>query len=100
MAGRDVEIARLKSELADALTHRARLHEELVHLTAHIHDIRAAFGNPFYYSHPEEPDEGIENYTGNSSHKLGLQSLLDYMRIEKKIGRLKEQLDAAERLES
>jgi hypothetical protein len=85
--------------VSEALTTKARLQEELVHLAAHIHDIRAAFGNPFYYSHPEEPDEGVEHYTGNSSHGVGLQTLLDYMRLEKTIGRLTEQLNAAERVE-
>ena len=37
MAGRDVEIARLKSELADALTQRARLHAPALSLARSRH---------------------------------------------------------------
>jgi hypothetical protein len=67
-----------------------------MHLAAHIHDIRAAFGNPFYYSHPQEPEEGIANYTANSSHKIGMSTLLAFMRVERHVVRLNAQLRALE----
>ena len=94
------DIARLRQQLSDAEAEHARLLEEVVHLAAHIHDIRAAFGNPFYYSHPEEPDEGVSNYTGGRSHAVGMPTFLAFRRVERAIARLKarlQELDAPSR---
>jgi cell division protein FtsB len=55
------DVARLRQQLVKAEAERTRLAEEIANLTARIPEIRAAFGNPFYYSHPEYPDEGIAN---------------------------------------
>jgi len=90
--GRHEEIARLHRQLDDAQAKRAALLDEVIHLTAHIPEIRRAFGNPFFYSHPEEPDEGIVNYTGTSSHGVGFSTLVAWRRAEREIGSLKEQL--------
>jgi len=53
------------------------------------HKKRRAFGNPFFYSHPEEPDEGIANYTGSSSHEFGFPTMRAWRRVEREINRLK-----------
>jgi hypothetical protein len=89
---RRTEVERLRIALADAKARRTSLIEELQHLAARLPEIRREFGNPFFYSHPEEPDEGIANYTGNSSHGVGLPTLLAWRRVERELNRLKEQL--------
>jgi hypothetical protein len=85
-------IARLQQQLSDAQAKRAALLEDVIHLTARIHETRREFGNPFYYSHPDEPDEGITRYTGNASHKVGQSTFQELRRVERELLRLKEQL--------
>jgi hypothetical protein len=58
---RDAEVRRLQAALAEAKARRTRLMQEVLHLTARLPEIRKEFGNPFYYSRPDEPDEGIAN---------------------------------------
>jgi len=85
------EIPRLRQQLADVKARRAALLEEIVHLAARMPEIRREFGNPFYYSHPEEPDEGIANYTGNAS-ALGLPTISALHRVEREIERIRAEL--------
>jgi hypothetical protein len=89
---RGTEIERLALAWADAKMRRAGLIEELTHLAARVPEMRRECGNPFFYSHPEEPDEGIANYTGDSSHAVGLPTLLAWRRVEREINGLEEQL--------
>lgn len=89
---RQEEIARLQRRLDEAQAKRAALLEEINHLVARLPETKRAFGNPFFYSHPEEPDEGIANYTGTSSHGVGFATLVTWRRAEREISSLKEQL--------
>ena len=89
--GTHIEIVRLQQQLCELEAKRAALSEELVHLTAWLPEIRKEFGNPFYYSNPTEPDEGIANYNPHGSH-VGLDTLLDFLRVERELTRIKEQL--------
>jgi hypothetical protein len=61
---------------------------------ARLPDIRAAFGNPFYYSHPKHPDEGKGNFTGPRSHEVSLPTVLELIDVEREIRRLEAELDA------
>jgi hypothetical protein len=67
---------------------RQRLVQELIHLSANIHEIRRIVGNPFCYSNPEHPEEGAANYTGGSSHEVILPTMVRLRRIEAEIRRL------------
>src|SRR5262252_1980665 len=87
---RQAAITALRQQLAALNVRRAALVQECVDLAAWIPAFRKEFGNPFYYSHPTEPDEGIANY--NSNGHMGGQTLSDLTRVERELARLKEQL--------
>ena len=91
---REHEVERLEAELAELRAKRVQLVEELVHLAARMPEIRREFGNPFYYSHPEEPDEGIANYTGNAIHEIGGPTLSAFFRTNREIERIRAELTA------
>jgi len=61
-------------------------------LAARLPEIRAAFGNPFSYSRPEHPDEGEANFTGHSGHEVSLPTILELLRVEREIKRLRAEL--------
>ena len=84
----------LRGRLADLMARREVLMAECTHLTARLPEIRAAFGNPFFYSRPSEPDEGKANYTGQRSHDVIVPTLLDFINVEREIARLKSELTA------
>jgi hypothetical protein len=86
--------AELLERLAEAESKQAALMEEAVELAARIPDIRAAFGNPFSYSRPEHPDEGPANFTGYSSHAVGLPTFLELGRVAQRTRQLKADLAA------
>ena len=86
--------AELLEQLVEAESKQAALIEEAVELGARIHDIRAAFGNPFSYSRPEHSDEGAANFTGYSSHAVGLPTFLELGRVAQRIRDLKAELAA------
>ena len=89
---RTSEIERLVKELAEATARRGALVEEAQEFAARIHEIRAAFGNPFFYTKPENADESVANYTGSSSHEVVLPTLLALRRVDQDIGRLRTAL--------
>lgn len=89
---RDLEVQHLKWELAEAHTRRRQLLEEIVHLAAQLPEIRRKFGNPFYYSHPEEPDEGIANYNPNPGEGRGSATWRGLKRIERELERMQARL--------
>ena len=80
------ERLRLAQQTETALTN------ECVELAARLHDIRAAFGDPFAYSHPRDEAEGMRNFTGASSHDVVLPTLLALRRVKEEIQRLKSEL--------
>src|SRR5215470_5614294 len=93
---REHEVERLEAKLAELRAKRVELVEELVHLAARMPEIRREFGNPFYYSHPEEPDEGVANYTANASAEIGLPTIWALKRIERELARIRAELRRAE----
>ena len=88
----------IESELRDSLAAAERrrdvLRAECIELATRLPEIRATFGNPFYYSRPEHPDEGEANFTGPNSHEVGLPTILELLSVEREIKRLKTELDA------
>ena len=88
------EIERLQRELSETTARRDALRSEMLDLTASIHDIRKAFGNPFFYSHPEHDDESAANYTGFSSHDVFLPTAMAIKRVDRELARIREWLRA------
>ena len=88
----DDEENRLRQQLAALQAERAALAEELMHLAGRMPEIRRAFGNPFYYSHPEEPDEGIAHYTGNSSFEISAPTFWELKRVDRALARINDEL--------
>ena len=91
-AAREREVQRLTAALAEAKTRRAQLREEVVHFAARFPEIRREFDNPFFYSNPEEPDEGIANYTGNASHEVTAPTMMAFMRAVREVERIRAEL--------
>ena len=88
------EVERLERALSEATARRHALLSEIENLTASIHDIRAAFGNPFFYSHPEHEDESAAHYTGFSSHDVFLPTVIALRRVDRELSRIRERLRA------
>jgi hypothetical protein len=89
---RAIEIERLFKELAEATARRGALLEEAQEFAARLHDIRAAFGNPFFYSKPESADESAANYTASSSHEVILPTVLALKRSDQDLRRIRNAL--------
>jgi hypothetical protein len=81
--------SKLRRRLDEAERRAKTLRAELIDLAALAPNIRAAFGNPFFYSRPTEPDEGEANYTGHRSSDVVLPTLLEFMRVVGELRRLK-----------
>jgi hypothetical protein len=92
---RGVEVERLLKELSKATARKTALLEEAQEFFARLHVIRAAFGNPFYYSHPENPDESAARYTGQSSHEVMLPTVLALKRVDRELRQINERLGQA-----
>ena len=89
---RAVEIERVLTELSEATARRTALLAEAQEFAARIHEIRAAFGNPFFYSHPENADESAAHYSGPSSHEVVEPTLLALRDVERELRKIKKQL--------
>jgi len=89
---RVIEIERLRRLFSDATARRTVLQREAEEFAARLGDIRAEFGNPFFYSHPDHPDQSVTNYTGASSHKVVLPTVLALRRVDRELGRIRERL--------
>ena len=86
------EIERLRTLLSDAVARRTALVKEVNDFAARLDDIRAAFGTPYFYSRPADTGESVANYTGASSHKVVLPTVLALRRVERELGQIKERL--------
>jgi hypothetical protein len=61
-------------------------------LGARIHEIRAAFGNPFFYGNPAHPDEGLSNYTGARSHDVVVPTMLALWNVRRQLRTITDRL--------
>ncbi len=89
---RAAEIRRLNSERSEIMARQEALLREAEELYARSHEIRAAFGNPFFYSRPAHPDEGLSNYTGARSHEVVLPTILALQDAHRKLRAISERL--------
>ena len=89
---RAIEIERLFKQLGEATARRAAFLGEAHEFAARIHDIRAAFGNPFFYTKPESADESAANYTASSSHDVVLPTLLALRTADQDVRRIRHAL--------
>ena len=89
---RAIEIERLFGELAEATARRSALLEEAQEFAARLHDIRAAFGNPFFYTKPESADESAAHYTASSSHDVVLPTVLALRSADQDVRRIRNAL--------
>ena len=83
---------RLRKHLSDATARKTALLEEAQEFAARLPEIRAAFGNPFFYGHPENADESVANYTGSSSHEVVLPTVLALRSIDRELRRIRKRL--------
>ena len=96
---RTVEIDRLWRRLSEAEKRKAALVSEAQDFSAMIGQIRAAFGNPFFYSgrnhgQLENAEKSIVNYTGSNSHDVVLPTVLGIVRVNQELDAIREQLRA------
>jgi hypothetical protein len=64
-----------------------------------LKEIRAKFGNPFFYSRakevpPESNDKSITNYTGQRAHEPGLSIVLALRKVERELNSARAELSA------
>jgi hypothetical protein len=85
-----------RERLAALRAKRSALYAECQKMTAELPNIRAAFGKPFSFSNPVEPDEGAENFTAARSHEVFLPELLELFWVQKEIVQLEQSLTASE----
>ena len=90
---RALEIQRLLERLAEARKRRIALAAEAQEFVSRIDEIRAAFGNPYFYTGVNrEPNESIANYSGFNSHDVLGPTVRSIRVIERELRRIKEQL--------
>jgi hypothetical protein len=94
---RALEIERLLPRLAELKTKRSALLSEAQDFAGMIHDIRAAFGNPYFYSGandgpPRNADESVANYTGFNSHDVVAPTVRDLKRVDRELRKIRERL--------
>jgi hypothetical protein len=96
---RDVEIDRLLKRLSETTAREAALMSEARELAARIPEIRAAFGNPYFYrganhGRPENAQDSVGKYTGYTSHAVVLPTVLGLRDAHREARTIREQLRA------
>lgn len=79
-------------QLSATLSKAGALQRTLAEQATRLPEIRAKYGNPFFYSRPKHPDQGEANYTGQRSHSVMLSSTLELKRVREEIRRLEAEL--------
>jgi len=96
-AERTVLVEQLLAKWSDAKARRRALAAEAEELGAMIKDIRAAFGNPFFYSgkthgRPENAEQSIEKFTGSDSHAVVAPTIFRLLDVGQELKSIREQL--------
>jgi hypothetical protein len=91
-------IDRLLRRFSEATERKAALMSEAQQFAARIGEVRAALGNPFFYSggnyeRPENADESISNFTGYKSHEPALRLMRTLEQADRELDDLRQQLD-------
>jgi len=90
---RALEIERLLEKLSEARKRRTALAAEAQEFVGRIDEIRAVFGNPYFYTGANrDPSESIANYSGFNSHDVLGPTAQSIRQIERELRRIKEQL--------
>jgi hypothetical protein len=90
---RALEIARLLEKLSEARRRRTALASEAQEFVGRIDEIRAIFGNPYFYSGVNrDPSQSIANYSGFNSHDVLGPTVRSIRLIERELRGIKEQL--------
>jgi hypothetical protein len=93
------KIEALLLKVSRATARKAALISEIKEFEAKLGEIRAAFGNPYFYSgvksaRPETAGATVANYTGYKAHEPGLRIARDFLEINRELTALTEQLRA------
>ena len=94
---RAIEIERLLKRLSEATLRKTALAAEAQEFAVRIDEIRAAFGNPYFYSgandeQPEKAGQSLANYSGFNSHDVVLPTVRGLRRVDRELRRIKERL--------
>ena len=92
-----IQVEQLRKRLSEAAARKAALLGEVQEFAAQIGEVRAALGNPYFYSgenwqRPENADESIANYTAYRSHEPGLHMIQRLRRVDRELTMIREQL--------
>jgi hypothetical protein len=83
----------LRAALSHAQARRAGLQADLKALSANIHDVRAALGNPFFYSpRPDDHPQSRSKFTGYASHDPALQLIRGLQEATRAVATAERQL--------
>jgi hypothetical protein len=86
----------LLADLADARTRETHAREQLHAHAAHIDEVRAALGNPHFYSGRSADDpESEAHFTAYKSHEPAFTLLREWKEILRQIEAIRKQLQDA-----
>ena len=96
---RATQIEALQLRLSEVTARKIALASQAKEFEARLPEIRAAFGNPYFYSgvnhgRPENADESKANYTGFKAHEPGLRLALGFIDVDRELSTVREQLRA------
>jgi len=92
---RATRIEALLLRLSHAKARQTALTSEAKEFEGRLPEIRAAFGNPYFYSgRPENAGESIADYTGYKAHEPGLRIARGFVDVNRELSTVREQLRA------
>jgi hypothetical protein len=96
---RAARIEALLLRFSQATARKTLLISETREFEARLGEIRAEFGNPYFYSgvnpgQPEHAGESVANYTGYRAHEPGLRIALGVIETNRELSTVREQLRA------
>ena len=94
---RAARIDALVLKLSQARARRAALLLEAREFEARIDEIRAAYGNPYFYSRmdpAQHAGESVAQYTGDKAHQPGRRIALAFIETNRELSVVREELRA------
>ena len=92
---RAARIEALLLKFSQAMTRKAALEAEAIAFQSRLREVRAAFGNPYFYSgQTSHTSESAARYTGYRAHDPGLRIVRRFTAIERELSALTEELRA------
>jgi hypothetical protein len=94
-AERAARIEALLLKFSQAMTRKAALISEVKAFETKFGEIRAAFGNPYFYSGGSgRIGESVANYTGYNAHEPGVRLVRRVIDVNRELRKLTEELRA------